>query len=76
MPWNIVEHDDRCPAGQPFAVVGGAGGNKLFGCHADRDSARTQQKALYAQADDEAKDARCPRADTPVAYTTPCTVWW
>jgi hypothetical protein len=78
MPWNVVKGDDRCPGGKPYAVVGGAGGNKLFGCHPDKDSARRQQQALYAQADDT---KGCPPMDTqrddyPVAYTTPCTVAW
>lgn len=69
MPWNIVQGDDRCPASKPYAVVGGAGGNKLFGCHPDKDSARNQQKALYASEDN-------PRATEPVAYTTPTTICW
>jgi hypothetical protein len=54
MPWDVVKDDSRCPASAPFAVVGGdGGGNKLFGCHATADSARQQQKALYAATEDE-----------------------
>lgn len=52
MPWNIVQNDERCPASKPFAVIGGRTGNALFGCHPDKDSARKQQQALYAQEDD------------------------
>jgi hypothetical protein len=69
MPWNIVKGDDRCPAGKPFAVVGGRSGNGLAGCHDTKESARQQQKALYAS---EAKSAPVE----PVCYTTPTTVCW
>lgn len=82
MPYNVVSGDERCPASKPFAVVGGRSGDALFGCHDTKESARNQQKALYAQDDDEAHaqhvhvDVGCPRTDTPVCYTTPATVAW
>jgi hypothetical protein len=69
MPWNIVEGDDRCPAGKPYAVIGGRSGNGLFGCHDTKESARKQQQALYAQADDT-------KSIESVCYTTPTTIWW
>lgn len=70
MPWNIVKGDSRCPAGKPFAVVGGRSGNGLAGCHDTKESARQQQKALYAS------EAKADAAVEPVCYTTPTTVWW
>jgi hypothetical protein len=48
MPYNIVPNSDKCPASKPFAVIGGRSGDDLFGCHATKESAREQQKALYA----------------------------
>jgi hypothetical protein len=77
MPWNVVHNDDRCPAGKPYAVVGGRSGNDLFGCHTDKESARTQQQALYASAaDTKADDPGCPQMDTPPCYSLPATVAW
>jgi hypothetical protein len=70
MPWNVVHNDDRCPAERPYAVIGGRSGNDLFGCHPNKDSARKQQQALYAQQADGARD------DAPVAYTLPSTQVW
>ena len=57
MPFNVVSNDSRCPASKPYAVIGGQSGHDLFGCHPDKDSARRQQQALYAQVDDARQDA-------------------
>ena len=46
MPWDIGK-DDRCPASKPWAVTN-ADTNRLVACHASRDSAIQQQRALYA----------------------------
>jgi hypothetical protein len=62
MPWN-VEQSDRCPADKPWAVIGGASGDHLAGCHPSKEKARAQQEALYAG---EAKSA----------YSTPTTKAW
>jgi hypothetical protein len=64
MPWN-VEKSTRCPADNPWAVIGGASGDRIAGCHPDPDAARQQQKALYAN---EEKSG--------VMYTIPTTVAW
>jgi hypothetical protein len=61
MPWNI-DKSPRCPAAKPWAVIGGASGDHLAGCHPTQDAARQQQKALYAAED---------RDDPPVAYSLP-----
>jgi hypothetical protein len=79
MPFNVVNNDDRCPASKPYAVIGGRSGHDLFGCHPDKDSARKQQQALYAQTgdtNDDDDERACPRMDTPVSYTLPATVAW
>jgi len=46
MPW-IVRRDPRCPDAKPFGVVNEVT-DVLHGCHPDKDHARKQQKALYA----------------------------
>ena len=84
MPWNIVKNDERCPASKPFAVIGGASGNALFGCHATKDSAREQQKALYASEDRDGDAGLTPgktgeRASghgMPAPAATPPTIAW
>ena len=70
MPWNIVKNDERCPASKPFAVIGGSTGNALFGCHATKDSAREQQKALYASGE------RAGGHGMPAPAATPPTIAW
>jgi hypothetical protein len=47
MPWNVVKGGGTCSANE-WAVVGGRTGNRTAGCHPDKDSARKQQEALYA----------------------------
>ena len=63
MPWDIKK-DARCPASKPYGVVGGSSGDRLAGCHETEDSAREQQKALYA----------AENRDEPVMFTTPPSV--
>jgi hypothetical protein len=46
VPWS-VKKDDRCPASKPWAVTN-KDTDRLVGCHVSQDSARQQQKALYA----------------------------
>ncbi len=47
MPWTVSE-DTRCPSGKPWAVVKQADGS-VVACHATKESAIAQQKALYAK---------------------------
>lgn len=47
MPWKIIK-STRCPDSKPFALVNSETG-RLVACHASQESARKQQKALYAR---------------------------
>jgi hypothetical protein len=66
MPWN-VKKDSRCPASKPWAVVGGASGNRVAGCHPTEDAAKKQQAAQYVN---EVKG----ELNAPVPYTTAVTL--
>ena len=48
MPWKISKGHAGCPPSRPYAVVGGASGNRVAGCHSSRVKAIKQQRALYA----------------------------
>ena len=50
MPY-VVTRDDRCPASKPWGVTNQQTGD-LHGCHPTKEHARSQQRALYAAADD------------------------
>jgi hypothetical protein len=76
MPYSIKQNDSRCPAGKKWSVVNSDTGD-LKGCHPDEDSARKQQKALYANVPDADRAAAgddCCRE--PIMYTTPTTMVW
>jgi hypothetical protein len=45
MPWH-VEKNSSCPASKPFGVVNTADGD-VRGCHATRQAAVQQLRALY-----------------------------
>lgn len=51
MPWEIVKDTNACPADKPFAVRNIKTGDVNGRCHATRESARQQQKLLYAKLD-------------------------
>lgn len=65
MPWD-VKKDDRCPSSKPWAVVN-ADNNRLVACHVDKDSARQQQKALYANVPEADRSLRADADDDPQA---------
>lgn len=48
MPWKLVKGHSSCPKSKPWAVVGGASGSRVAGCHPSRAHAIKQQRALYA----------------------------
>lgn len=50
MPWSVKRSSD-CPEDKPWAVVNDESG-ETEGCHADEDSAKRQQAALYANTDE------------------------
>lgn len=54
MPWK-VKKDARCPDSQPWAVVN-SDTNRLVSCHLSQDSARQQQKALYANVPESGRE--------------------
>lgn len=47
MPWHVEDNHTDCPGDTPFAVVKNDTG-EVVGCHATRDEADAQVKALYA----------------------------
>lgn len=49
MPWHVARSDE-CPASKPWAVIKDSDGT-VEGCHANKDAARRQMAALYAQED-------------------------
>lgn len=65
MPWN-VKKDDRCPASKPWAVVNADNG-RVVACHISKDSARQQQKALYANVPESDRALRADADDNPDA---------
>lgn len=77
MPYSIKSNDSRCPAGKKWSVVN-SDTNELHGCHPDKESARQQQKALYANVPDAKSVGACEDAPSrdAVAYTTPTTQMW
>jgi hypothetical protein len=47
MPWKVIK-STRCPDSKPYALVNSETG-RLVACHPTAQSAREQQKALYAR---------------------------
>lgn len=47
MPWNVTRDTNLCPASKPFAVTK-EGTGALVACHATKEGAVQQQRALYA----------------------------
>ena len=78
MPYSIKSNDSRCPKGKPFSVVN-SDTNDLRGCHVSKESAREQQKALYANVPDADRSEEPPRdpvAEYPVSFSKSITVAW
>jgi hypothetical protein len=75
MPYSIKQNDSRCPAGKKWSVVNSDTGD-LKGCHPDEESARKQQKALYANVPDADRAADDDHYREPIMYTTPATMVW
>jgi len=80
MPYSIREDDSRCPAGKKWSVVNSDTGD-LKGCHPSKDSARQQQKALYANVPDAGRSADAgenmpEKIPAAVMYSTPATKAW
>lgn len=61
MPWTIKEKDPSCDAAKPFGVHNQDTG-RLVGCHATRDDALGQQRALYANVPDSRPNESGQRA--------------
>lgn len=55
MPFKIKSSDSRCPASKPWSVVN-SDTDALHGCHASKDEAEDQLKALYANVPDASND--------------------
>ena len=65
MPY-IIRRDSRCPVSKPWAVVNQQTSD-LRGCHASKQHARQQQKALYVNV----PDAHPQRSGEPEDVTGP-----
>lgn len=46
MPWHI-DKTSKCPASKPWGVIKDSDGS-VAGCHPDKEKAKAQLKALYA----------------------------
>src|SRR5215831_21092053 len=49
MPWKVVKDINACPVNKPWAVKNIQTGDVRGRCHASRESAIAQQRALYAR---------------------------
>lgn len=52
MPWRVVSGGGHCPDHKPFAVVRADTGS-LVACHATRENAEAQVRALYSATEGE-----------------------
>lgn len=51
MPWKVEASSSHCPDHKPFAVVRSDTG-ALVACHATRENAEAQMRALYSTESD------------------------
>lgn len=65
MPWNVTHDPSMCSASQPWAVTK-EGTGALVACHATKEKATMQQKALYASMP-MSERVRKPHGDVPYA---------
>jgi hypothetical protein len=79
VPYDVVQDHPDCAADTPWAVTK-QGTGELMGCHGSEESARAQQRALYAEEgddmDDEDMQPRRPESGEPAMDYAGQTAPW